>query len=243
MNEQIKSAHAATEHSVAGSGANNLAAHLKQSILDGQHSVGESLPSERELMAQFGVSRSTVREALRMLGAQGLVEVKRGRTGGSYVSNPPPELVVQSLTSYIKGHDIRMSDLVVAREAIECAAAAQAAIRRTEEQLDTLRQCCEACEEALPNGPAFVQANVDWHLAIVEASNNRLFVTFMRSISSAIHAATDLREFDLSIRKVVVDVHWQIFKAIQRGDPEAARRRMLRHLSAYGEALTSFDRA
>lgn len=223
------------------SAASTLAAELRQSILGGDIAVGNSLPSERELMSRFEVSRSTVREALRILSGHGLIEVRRGRMGGSYVCNPPTELVVQSLDMFIKGHDIRLVDLVLAREAIECAAAAQAAVSRTEEQLEELRQHCVACEEALHDVAAFVQANLDWHLAMVRTSNNPLFMAFMTSITPAIHTATDRTEFDLRIRKAVVGVHWQIFLAIHDRDPEAARRRMQRHLLAYGDKLKSID--
>jgi len=169
----------------SGSIADNVAAILKQSIVDGELAVGRSLPSERELMIRYQVSRASVREALRVLGAQGLIEVRRGRKGGSFISNPPPELVVQSLSMFIKGQDIRFLDLVFAREAIEPAAAAQAALCRTEDQVDHLRQYCVACEETRHNVPAFVEANLGWHLAVAAASNNPLFVTFLSSISSA----------------------------------------------------------
>jgi GntR family transcriptional regulator, transcriptional repressor for pyruvate dehydrogenase complex len=241
MNLRANTGSVKTEIAVTGSAADNLANHLKKAILEGQVAVGDSLPPERELMSQFGVSRSTVREALRMLDARGLIEVRRGRTGGSYISNPPPELVVQSLDMFIKGHELRLMDLVLAREAIECAAAAQAAVCRTDEQLETLRQCCVACEETLPDVRAFVEANLAWHVALVQSSTNPLFITFMASIASAMHAATDSAEFDLKIRKTVVGVHWQIYLAIRDRDPEAARRRMLRHLSAYGEKVKSID--
>jgi GntR family transcriptional regulator, transcriptional repressor for pyruvate dehydrogenase complex len=214
-----------------------LAASLKQAILDGEFKIGGSLPSERELMSRFDVSRASVREALRSLGALGLIEVRRGRNGGSFVSSPPTEIVVQSLNMFIKGQDIRFIDLVFAREAIEPAAAAQAALFRTEAQLETLHHHCTRCELTLADVPAFVEANLDWHLAVTEASNNPLFITFLSSISNAMHTATDREEFDFKTRKAVVGVHWQIFNAIRDRDAEAARRRMLRHLSAYRERM------
>lgn len=224
-----------------GSAADKLADHLRQAILEGKFEIGDSLPSERELMSRFGVSRSTVREALRMLDAQGLIEVRRGRTGGSYISDPPPELVVQSLDLFIRGQSIRLADLLYAREAIECAAASQAAACRSEEGLERLRLASEACAETIGDAPAFVQANVDWHIALVEASGNPLFIAFMKSIAPAVHTATDFDEFDLRIRKIVVGVHWQIFLAIRDGDAEAAGRRMMRHLSAYGDVMKKIE--
>jgi GntR family transcriptional repressor for pyruvate dehydrogenase complex len=222
-----------------GSAADMIARYLRKAIVTGTFNVGDPLPKERELMENFSVSRSTIREALRMLDAQGLVEVRRGRHGGSYVSNPPSHFLIQSLDLFIKGQEASLLDLVLAREAIECAAAAQAAVLRTPEQLEELRLRSVACSEALNDVPAFVKANLDWHQALVEASNNPLFIAFMSSIWSAIRTATDREEFDLRIRKMVVGIHWHIYLAIEQRDPDAARRRMIRHLSAYGDVLKS----
>ena len=218
-----------------------LAQRVLDAIARGELSVGNPLPSERELMSRFQVSRTSVRESLRMLSAQGLVAVKRGRTGGSFISSPTPYAVVQSLTHFIKGQGIRFIDIVFVREAIEPAAAAQAALERTEEKLEVLRERCVECEQTVGDSDRFVEANLRWHLALAEASGNPLFVAFLTSMNSTLHSATALEVFDLRVRKAVVGVHWQIFEAIRAGDADAARRRMARHLSAYSHALTSAD--
>jgi GntR family transcriptional regulator, transcriptional repressor for pyruvate dehydrogenase complex len=223
--------------------ANTLARKLNEAIANGDFVVGSSLPSERELMIKYQVSRATVREALRVLSAQDLIQVRRGRSGGSFISNPSSGSVVRSLNQFIKGQDLRFIDLVFAREAIEPAAAAQAAISRTDEKLEALRLMCVECEQCFDDADRFVEANLKWHIAMAEASGNPLFVTFLTSIYTALHAATDLEEFDLRIRKAVVGVHWQIYEAIRLGDPDAARRRMVRHLTAYSQQLSAIDLA
>lgn len=192
-------------------------------------------------MLQYQVSRTTVREALSALSAQGLITVKRGRTGGSFVSSPTANSVVKSLDLFIKGQNIRFIDLSFAREAIEPAAAAQAAMCRTDEQLKKIYFQSQDCENNIVDIDLFVESNLNWHFSVIEASNNQLFITFMKSISAALHAATDLDVFDLEARKAVANIHWQIFEAIKAGNPEAARRRMSRHLSAYSEKLSSTD--
>ena len=78
-------------------------------------------------------------------------------------------------------------------------------------------------------------------MAVVKASHNLLFEMFMSSISPALFSATLREEFDLQTRKIVIGAHWQIFDAIQKGDSDAARRRMSRHVSAYGESLANID--
>lgn len=219
----------------------NLADSLRQRILSGEFSVNEALPSERELMEQFGAARATVREALRVLGAEGLTDVRRGRNGGSYVKVPGTDAVKRSIELFISGNDIKISDLVTVRETIEPVAASMAALHRTEENLAVLLDLCVKGEKTFEDLDAFSQVNVDWHLAVVRASGNLLFDAFMASITPALHTATNMEEFHLEIRKIVVKTHWQIFWAIRDGDADAAQRRMGRHVGAYANRLAEID--
>jgi GntR family transcriptional repressor for pyruvate dehydrogenase complex len=218
-----------------------LARKLQDAILNGKFAVGASLPSERALMEKYNVSRATVREALRVLGAYDLIQVKRGRGGGSFISSATSRSVVRSLNEFILGENIRYIDLVFARFAIEPAAAAQAAISRTDEKLANLRQMSIDCERKFDDIDKFAEANLNWHCAVAEASGNPLFVAFLMSILTALRTATAKEEFDAHIRESVVDVHWRIFEAIRLRDPDAAHRRMNRHISAYSEKLASID--
>jgi GntR family transcriptional regulator, transcriptional repressor for pyruvate dehydrogenase complex len=222
-----------------GTVSNILARRLHDAISRNEFAVGSSLPSERELMAKYQVSRATVREALRVLRAQDLIQVKRGRSGGSFISSPSSDSVVRSLNRFIRGQDFRFIDLVSARHAIEPAAASQAALRRTEEQLEALKRECEECERSLEDTDRFVAANLKWHLVLAEASNNPLFVAFLTSISTAMHEATAFEEFNIRTRMAVIGVHWQIYNAIRLRDPDAAHRRTVRHLTAYSDELAT----
>lgn len=223
--------------------ASMLARRLQDAISAGEFAVGMSLPSERDLMQRYQVSRATVREALRNLRAQNMIEVRRGRSGGSFISEPSSTSLVQTLDRFIAGQDFRYVDLVAAREAIEPAAAAQAAQGRTDEALAYLRDCCLECENTVYDQERFVEANLKWHLALATASGNPLFIAFLTSLSTAMHTATAFEEFDLRVRKAVVGVHWQIFDAIRLGDVEAARRRTARHLNAYEEKLEAITQS
>ncbi|MFV0493284.1 MAG: FadR/GntR family transcriptional regulator [Pseudorhodobacter sp.] len=210
---------------------------LKGMIVKGELEVGSSLPSERDLMVQYSVSRATIREALRALGAQGLIEVRRGRRGGSFVCAPSHAQLSDSIDLFIAGHDIRFIDLLAVREAIEPVAAAQAALCRSEEQVAELDRLHEEFEKNIDDLALFSSLNVDWHLAVVEASGNPLFLTMMRSISSALYSATTREEFDRPVREIVVKSHRRITDAIKEKDAESAQRRMLRHVTSYKEKL------
>jgi GntR family transcriptional regulator, transcriptional repressor for pyruvate dehydrogenase complex len=219
--------------------SNILARRLHDAISRKEFVVGSSLLSERDLMAKYQVSRATVREALRVLCAQDLIHVKRGRSGGYFISSPTSDSVVRSLNQFIRGQDFRFIDLVSARHAIEPAAASQAALSRTERQLEALKRECQECERSLEDMDRFVAANLKWHLVLAEASNNPLFVAFLTSISTAMHEATAFEEFDIRARMATIGVHWQIYKAIQDRDPDAAHRRTVRHLTAYRDKLAT----
>jgi GntR family transcriptional repressor for pyruvate dehydrogenase complex len=221
--------------------SNVIAQKLRDGILSGEYPVGTPLGSERFLMEKYRCGRASVREALRVLRGQDMIEVRRGRSGGWFILNPSQDGVVNSLDRLIAGQNFRLIDLVFAREAIEGAAAVQAAQYGDPEKIDALRIACVECENNVLEDADFVQANLDWHLALAEASGNPLFVTFLRSISKAMHLATDLEQFDLGVRKAVVGIHWQIYNAIATRDPEAAHRRTLRHLNAYRSKLATID--
>lgn len=221
----------------SGKRSAELAEILQEKIVHGGLVVGESLPSERDLMVQYSVSRATVREALRVLGAKGLIEVRRGRRGGSYISAPSSEAISRSLDLFIQGHDVRFSDLLAVREAIEPVAAAQAAHYRTQEDIKDIFRLLRESNRALNDLRLFSELNLEWHLAIVRASHNPLFLSFMTSIGSMLYSATERDEFDLATRTIVTRSHRRISEAIAAGDGEAARRRMMRHVTSYSEQL------
>ena len=228
MKKQSKKSAKAAKPRTSLSASRMLADKLQDSILAGHLEDGTTVGPERDLMVEFGVSRQTVREALRTLEARGLVEVKLGRFGGSYVRKPNGDSVSRSVDLLIKGQSIQYRDLVAVREAIEPIAAVQAALYRTDADLERIKRLCEACD-LNRNNKKFIKYNSEWHLAIVQASHNPLFVAFMFSISSAIQTASILSAYNVETRNIVVNAHNKIYDAIKNRDVAAAMRRMRRH--------------
>jgi DNA-binding FadR family transcriptional regulator len=193
------------------------------------------------MVAQTQMSRTTVREALRILEVQGLVKIKTGRSGGAFVQRPGGDSVANSVSLLIRGQQIRMTALLEAREGIEPVCARLAAKYHTGEDLERL----DAANVAIAaDGPLedFLQANVDWHVAVAIASHNELLTGFMAALSRAIYASTDNRAFvDTEVRRTAVQAHVRITEAIRAGDTDAALRRMTRHVHGYAEAIAEVD--
>ena len=216
--------------------ADVLAERLREQILSGRLREGDQLPAERTLVEQTGLGRSSVREALRVLENQGLISKRPGRNGGSLIRRPDRASIESSIDLFIRGRKLRFRSLLETREAIEPAAARLAAHHRTDADIRELRDAHHQLEAAYGNVPSFLIANVRWHLSVVAATHNELLIAFMTAISHAMHAGTDLRDFNSDeVRTIVTKAHRRILEAIADRDADAARRRMERHVSAYCE--------
>jgi DNA-binding FadR family transcriptional regulator len=219
-----------------------LVGELRERILRGDFAEGTALPPERDLVAQTQMSRTTVREALRILEVQGLVRIRAGRAGGAFVQRPGRESVASSVNLLIRGGHVRLAAVREARAAIEPACAELAAVNRTRDDLEALAAANAVIAD--PDSPIddFLQANADWHVAVGVATRNELIAAFMTALSRAIYTSTDSAGFiDAEVRKITAQAHRSIARAIQDRDPAAAARRMTRHIQGYTAAVARVD--
>ena len=215
-----------------------LADELRERILCGDFPEDTALPPERELVKQTRMSRATVREALRILEVQGLVRVKTGRAGGAYVYRPGQDSMADSVSLLIRARQIRIPALL---ETLEPFCAQLAAKCRTDEDLGRL-EAANAAMAADGTLAEFLQANVDWHVAVAAASHNELLAGFMLALSRSIYASTDNQGFvDDDVRRTTLRAHRAVTKAIRAQDPDAASRRMSRHVHSYAEAVMEVE--
>ncbi len=219
-----------------------LANDLRERILRGEFPSGTALPPERELVNQTKMSRTTVREALRILEVQGLVTIKTGRAGGAFAQLPGGDSVATSVGLLIRGQQLRLTALLETREAIEPACASLAAKYRTDEDLAILDAANKAMSDPEIPLEDFLQANVDWHLAVASASHNELLTGFMTALSQAIYTSTENKAFvDDDVRKTTHRAHTSITDAIRGQDSAAALRRMTKHVHGYAEAVVQVE--
>ncbi len=216
--------------------ADVLAGIIREKILQGDLDEGTDLPNERDLGAQSGLSRASVREALRLLEGEGLITTRLGRNGGSAVVRPSSASIERSVDIFIRGQRIRFEAVLEARAAIEPPSARFAAMHRSDADLQEIRKSHAKLEQASAAGDvgAYMRANLDWHVQVVRASHNELLIAFTSAMSQSVYAATDLEGFNsVEVRQAVIRVHQRVIDAIEARDGDAAARRMGRHVAAY----------
>lgn len=202
---------------------------IEESILNGALKPGDQLPAERDLAQRFGVSRTAVREAVKALREKGLVEAFSGR--GTFITDGTTQAVKQSLDLHARIAQPEGSiQLVEVREILEPEIAALAAARAEAQHIAMMKDAVEVMDDSSGDVDAFIEADLDFHLALAEAAANPLILSLIDSIVGL------LRE--QRTRTFYVDGgpqrgqyhHKRILKAVEDRDPEAARNAMRAHL-------------
>jgi GntR family transcriptional repressor for pyruvate dehydrogenase complex len=202
---------------------------VEESILKGQLKPGDQLPAERDLAQRFGVSRTAVREAVKALREKGLVEAFTGR--GTFVTNGTSQSMRQSLDLIIKISQQEGSlHLAELRRILEPEIAALAAPRIEEQLLTTMREAVAAMDRNVDDREAYIEADLDFHLALAEAADNPLILALIDSIVGLLREQRS-RIFDVDGGPGRGQFHHKrILAAIERRDPDAAREAMRSHL-------------
>ncbi len=202
---------------------------IENHITTGQLKVGDQLPAEKALAEQFGVSRTAVREAVKTLREKGLIEILPGR--GTFVTTRTAKTVRQSLGLLMRFESGKDSvNLVEVREMLEPEIAALAAKRITDEYIAAMAEAIQTMDTALENADVFVEADLDFHLALAEATQNPIIPILMDSIIDLLREQrkrTSLAKGGLGRGQAH---HRKIMEAITRRDPEAARQAMKNHM-------------
>ena len=200
---------------------------ITNSIINGDLPHGQILPPEKQLCEALGVSRSILREAVRVLSSKGLVQVKQGH--GTIVQQPKIEVPEEAVRNYIMTRSFSLQQLMEVRMPIEREMARLAALRRDETHLSAMEDSIKVMEDPLQSNDAFAGADADFHRAIIEASGNPIFGIMIRSIMVNLHISRQLaiRHFGID---VVAGEHRGVLEAIRAGDPGAAGLKMKEHM-------------
>ncbi|MFI8824157.1 FadR/GntR family transcriptional regulator [Streptomyces sp. NPDC053431] len=185
---------------------------LRSQLADGEWAVGDRIPTEHELAQQLGVGRNTVREAVRVLVHSGLLESRQGN--GTFVrSTADPAAVLQGV------RHAGARDVLELRAALEAEAARLAAVRRDTHDLLRLRAALATLRE---EGDRDADADLAFHLAVVEATHNAAFREVYRFFSTQVHEVLVDALGDREMPPVDIDLHEAVVVAVEQGDAEAA---------------------
>ena len=208
--------------------SSDVIAQIREAILSGRYQPGDRLPTEREMAVHFGVSRVTVRDALRALEAAGLVEVRVGGHGGPFVAAPNPAILSESLSTHLQLQGSTFQELAEARLALETTAARLAAERATP---DDLAAMLAAVENRAWGTASSAAQSVDFHTALVRASHNTDLESMWQATRSLLEEAFDtLHSRQPDMVEVAARVHRQLYEAVLAKDGEAAVKLMRDHL-------------
>ena len=210
---------------------------LLEGVKLGVYAPGDRLPPERELTRRLGVSRITLREALRELAAAGYVETKRGRFGGTFIIRQPEPMVPDEITA--RDMASGLDDALTFRRVVETGAADMAArASLSRQQRESLAECLAGMADAGSFG--YRQADTRLHLAIADAAGSPLLTASV--VEARVRLVDLLNAIPMLERNLEhADVqHTAIVRAILAGDPEKARRTMEEHVAGTAALLRGF---
>ncbi len=221
-----------------------VARHIRGRILSGDLAPGAKLPSEPELGVEFGVGRSTIREALKVLASQNLITTTRGVTGGSFVAVP----TVRDISAHLETgvglmtavDTVSVDQLMEVRQMLEVPAAGLAAHRRSDEHVHALRQSVFDAQEVV--GPETYTQNQEFHLVLLRAADNPLLEVITTPVFRVLSRRFGRERAPAGFWQHVEADHRALLTLVEQGDAVAAMTAMRRHLDHLGDGYMQMDR-
>jgi DNA-binding FadR family transcriptional regulator len=215
-----------------GRASQQIVDQIVELLRSGQLEAGHRLPSERQLAEAFGVSRVTVRDAIRILQARGLMEVRVGVAGGAFVTAPTADVLGERLSDVLAMSDITPEEVAEARLVMELGILDLALERATDDDIAALRSICEQAEAAMADDRYDPQLANDFHARLAVASQNWAVTQVAESFRGPLRmAALRAREPADDAHQHTVEDHRAVLEALQRRDRDGARAAMVRHLT------------
>ncbi|MER7005918.1 GntR family transcriptional regulator [Dactylosporangium sp. NPDC000555] len=221
-----------------------VAHQLREHIISGRLAPGNQLPIEPEIAELFGVSRSTIREALRQLSSEGLVRTTRGVRGGTFVAYPSFDSISAHLETGIGlltgAEEISIASLLEARILLEVPAAGFSAVRRSEEALKLIHETAVFSDNL--DVAHRLEMNRGFHARVLSATGNELLEIVAIPIFQVMTARLDREDVPATFWRQVEADHLAIYNAIAAGDAGAAESHMRAHLERIRPTYMEIDR-
>jgi GntR family transcriptional repressor for pyruvate dehydrogenase complex len=221
-----------------------IADELRGLIVSGELSEGDSLGREPELVERFGVSRPSLREALRILEAEGLITVLRGAGGGVVVHEPDQRMMARTATLVLASRNVPLEDVFAARTLVEpLAAGALAGMRARRAVVDELRALVKAQEDCINDPELFAAANAAFHERLVSLAGNETLGLFTEMLNEIVtRAVTEVSRGEdsvgsLSVRRRGIRSQLRLLELIKAGDRSATELHWRSHMAVVGRVM------
>ncbi|MFJ8248220.1 FadR/GntR family transcriptional regulator [Peribacillus asahii] len=213
---------------------------INEYFLNGKLKPGDKLPTERDLASRFNVSRTSVREALRKLEIKGIIEIKQG--SGSFIKTSE-NFAVEEISSTIMNAEKKLIyEMLELRRMLEVECASLASQRATSEDLHRIREALEMMDYAKNDVDLGLQADLNFHISIVYASHNSIFLQLIKTLSGhmqdTIRATRRQRLANQERNQDTINEHKEIYLAIATGDADQAAQLMEKHITQIRKELT-----
>jgi len=207
---------------------------LRARILDGEFAAGALLPAERTLVEESGLSRGSVREAIRSLEVEGLIEINRGRFGGSRVIVPRRDRLVHLVDIFVRANDVSLSSLLDCRAAIEPMMARLAARHMEDAEIKKLEVLHQSFIDSADDLLTYRKINYEWHLQIARISRNEPLMALIEPILNVALESTAYESVTTPAnRQRAIAAHTDVMSALRAGDEAGASLAMEAHLTSY----------
>ena len=212
----------------------DIVQQIKSNIFAGKLTPGNRLPSEKELAEQFGLSRITVRDALRILESQGLITIKVGAGGGAFVADPNMQSANDLMTDLLRLQRASTRELIEARLVIETSIVTLASERATAADLKMMQQAIDAARTGRAAGDShFTPHSVDFHIALASAAKNQVLLFTVNSFRTLFYETLEKLLPDDQMALRAIGDHQKILDAVAAHDAEQAKKLMRGHLDYF----------
>ncbi|OPY60754.1 MAG: putative L-lactate dehydrogenase operon regulatory protein [Syntrophorhabdaceae bacterium PtaU1.Bin034] len=212
---------------------------IKAEVASVKYTIGDKLPTEKELTEQLNVSRTVVREAIRMLEEAGFVETKRGPKGGVFVTRAFHKPVSNSLKALVDHGELTVDDLFDVRLLIEPYIAAQAAVRAKPKDLEALQSLIDESLLHQDDTSLLKQNNINFHLALAKAAQNPVLSIIMESVIELVQQLSqDFSESSYS--KAHLEIHRQILSLIEQRNADEASKLITYDITKVAKVLKDY---
>lgn len=216
-----------------------IVSQLNDMIIEGRYNPGDKLPSEREMAEVLGVSRPSVREAITALAAMGILEVRPGE--GTFVAHTSDRETIKSLAMILAVERNSLAELMEVRRILECEAAALAAERATEEDIELMEHLLGGMIATAERREQSVEFDLQFHFAVAQATHNRVLHRLINTLDEMMHLTFISNRHEMysspGVASRIVSEHRNILDSIKNRQPRLARQGMTRHLNHVQKGL------